>query len=806
MIQSDLVRVSINRDWVDKPVKNNRGYLTYNGRSINPAMGWVNIEAPYEEVFDLVTTQGFSICAQLQDGYRKDRNFISHSLVLVDIDTGSSINNIRNHDFYQKYAGGYYATPSHSEEHHRFRLIFRLEKDITSGAELKYLYTGLIRMFHGDYACKDPSRFFYGNRTTIKEIRKETLPQQVVGSLITIGQELDPIDDEKKFGAIDYTPLSVERRAYFINKLKLVFIGYEPQWYRVGLAMCGAGFTVEDFITVTIDGLMNQKDGEACRAKWRAIEADVSHRINFGYVINLLKEHEVDISDMPPMDRVRFNYHQDSDLANAWRIIAHFGEELLTCNEEWYTWNKAYWERGRTGARKIVFNLSSIIQKEIGDFRCQLKTSKNPENINMMIKGLSAWSKQSESNARLDAALSILKDKVIKPSNHIDSHPHLINVKNGTVDLRTGDLRQHSREDFITQCIPYIYNPSIDKTTFKTFVEQVVGEEGTPDTPVADFLQRWFGYCLTGLTHEHKFVVHWGDGSNGKSTLLNAIAHVMGSYAGVATPRLLEAGVTSSQGIEAADLYGKRMVISHESGEDIRLREDFVKQVTGGDIIKGRFLYKHYFEFVPTHKLQLCTNHKPVIRGGDFGIWRRIVLVPYLQRFVTNPTAGKKDKLLDKDLLHRLITHESEAILAWLVQGAVLWNREGLNPPEIIMAAGREYIDEQDRIKHFIDDEIIVVKDAWTPLNQSSRDVYGRHVPIGIYPAYIQWCKDSGYYALGKIRFNNGLKTAFINAKINAEWIQKNVGRGKYLRKTWGYGGITLAGDVLPLAEGGVLC
>ncbi|WP_230951287.1 DNA primase family protein, partial [Xylella fastidiosa] len=281
---------------------------------------------------------------------------------------------------------------------------------------------------------------------------------------------------------------------------------------------------------------------------------------------------------------------------------------------------------------------------------------------------------------------------------------------------------------------------------FKKTLARITCEEGQAQQPLSDFLQRWFGYCATGSVREHKLAVMYGMGRNGKSTLLDLISGILGRYAGVAAPGLLMDAGHDRHPTEIADLVGRRMVTVNETSEGGLLREGFVKQATGGDMLKARYMRADFFDFQPTHKLQLLTNHKPVIKGQDVGIWSRLMLIPFKARFGTaeEVEAGIAQYPIDHKITEKLAA-EREGVLAWLVAGAVEWYREGLNPPEIVRDASKDYQTEQDRVTQFISDECV--------LGMEHEEKLTAPMGGGLYPAYTQWCKDSGVYALSKVRF-----------------------------------------------------
>ncbi len=266
-------------------------------------------------------------------------------------------------------------------------------------------------------------------------------------------------------------------------------------------------------------------------------------------------------------------------------------------------------------------------------------------------------------------------------------------MSNGTIDLRSGLLRHHDPNDLITKIAPVDYDPAADAPVFQACLERVL-----PDPEVRMFLQQYAGYSLTGDITEQVIVIFHGNGANAKSTILRVLQDMLGDYARSAEPELLLVrGGSHPTGV--ADLLGARMVVSSEIGDGRRLAEATVKQLTGGYRIKARFMRQDFFEFAPTHKMWVAANHRPEIRGTDFAIWRRVLIVPFT---VTIPHDEQ-----DRHLLERL-QQELPGILRWAVDGCLMWQRQGLSRPNAIMEATDSYRAEQDIIAAFLSDRCIM--------------------------------------------------------------------------------------------------
>jgi putative DNA primase/helicase len=236
------------------------------------------------------------------------------------------------------------------------------------------------------------------------------------------------------------------------------------------------------------------------------------------------------------------------------------------------------------------------------------------------------------------------------------------------------------------------------------------------------FLQKAIGYSLTGNTQEQCFFILYGTGANGKSTLLDTLLALLGSYAKQAAPDVLLSKSIDRHPTELADLMGARLVTAIETGEGRRLAENLVKQMTGGDRIKARFMRQDFFEFSPTFKLFLATNHKPQIRGTDYAIWRRIRLIPFT---VTIPEEERDPTLPEK------LRVELPGILAWAVRGCLAWQHEGLKPPAEVAHATEAYRTEMDVLAAFLADCCVVHRNARVKASE-------------LYHIYTQWCEDNG--------------------------------------------------------------
>jgi putative DNA primase/helicase len=305
---------------------------------------------------------------------------------------------------------------------------------------------------------------------------------------------------------------------------------------------------------------------------------------------------------------------------------------------------------------------------------------------------------------------------IVKP-DQLDADPWIVGARNGVVDLRNGEITEHSRERLVTKYLGADFDPHATCPRWERFLMEII-----PDKAMRRFIWKCIGYSLTGLTTTHQFLFLYGLGANGKSTLLEILFAAFVDYAVRAGARLLY--VTDHHGTpddQIAELCGRRLIIGSETQEGARLNEGIIKDLTGGDTLRGCRKYEHGFAFKSTGKLVLAGNHKPAIRGTDDGIWRRVRLIPFERQF------GPEER--DETLRGKLMT-ELPGIINWIVEGCLLWQQEGLSPPEIVRGAVADYRAEEDTLADFLDECI-----------RESRGDRTTHKRL--FAAYLHWAEES---------------------------------------------------------------
>jgi putative DNA primase/helicase len=432
-----------------------------------------------------------------------------------------------------------------------------------------------------------------------------------------------------------------------------------------------------------------------------------------------------------------------TDLGNAERLVEQHGADLryVYAWEKWLVWDGRAWKVDDTG------EVERRAKETVRTIYAEAAEAADADTR----KALANHAKGSEARGRIEAMISLARSEpgIAATPEELDADPWALTTPNGTLDLRAGELRDHRRGDLITKIAPVEYDPEATAPTWAAFLERILPEE-----ELRAFVQRAVGYSATGDTCEQCLIINHGSGANGKSTFQEAIAATLGDYAMRAPTEMLLAKRTTGIPNDVARLKGARFVAASETEEGRRLAESLVKDLTGQDTITARFMRAEFFDFKPTHKLWLSTNHKPEIRGTDTAIWRRIRLVPWT---ITIPPAQQDKKLLEK------LRAELPGILLWIVQGCLEWQRGGLQPPGEVRRATGRYRAEMDVLAAFIDEECIVVDSATATAK-------------ALYSAYKAWCDENGEKPESQRRFGGRLKErGFENGKITAGPYKGNV-------------------------------
>lgn len=291
-------------------------------------------------------------------------------------------------------------------------------------------------------------------------------------------------------------------------------------------------------------------------------------------------------------------HHLTTDQANANRLVNAFGRNVLVAAGRWHVWDGKRWAADEADVYRYGCQLSELIRAEAQAVKARASVLPDAAAIAKaagVADALMKWAMKSEMKGTIEAAIGLARKMLTVDAAELDRDPWALNCANGIVDLRTGSLRPHNPDELITKLVPVAFDPGALCPTWDRVLLQITREDrANAATPLADYLQRWFGYCLTGAVTEQVFAVHWGGGSNGKSTVLGLMADTAGDYAAGAPPGLMAASKGDRHPTEIAALLGRRQVTSHESGEGIVLREDFIKQATGDDVMTARYMREDF--------------------------------------------------------------------------------------------------------------------------------------------------------------------------------------------------------------------
>lgn len=375
-----------------------------------------------------------------------------------------------------------------------------------------------------------------------------------------------------------------------------------------------------------------------------------------------------------------------SDVSNAQLLLKLYGEDLKYCREwkdnGWLIWDGKRWLE--SAGHKVTQMAIRAVEK----LRLQRDTLAGVDERKELDRHVK--SSMRVTGIRAMVALAHDLEPVQVRAKDLNAQPWLLNTPSGTLDIKRRVLSRHKREDLLTRMIATEFDKDAQCPRWLAFLDTIMGG----DQEMVAYLKRAVGYCLTGSTDEQCMFVLYGTGRNGKSTFLQAVRELLGDYAKQASmDTFMYKYRGSSSSDDLANLQGARMVVASESEENARLSESLVKQITGGGSITARRLYENLQEFIPEFKIWLDTNHKPVVKGTDLGIWRRIRLIPFT---VTIPEAD-----VDSDLARKL-RDEFPGILAWAAQGAKEWQDGGLGHPAAMEVATQEYRTEMDTIGRFL--------------------------------------------------------------------------------------------------------
>ncbi|WLI89222.1 phage/plasmid primase, P4 family [Massilia sp. R2A-15] len=409
-----------------------------------------------------------------------------------------------------------------------------------------------------------------------------------------------------------------------------------------------------------------------------------------------------------------------TEFGNALRLFDTNGERLRYVYDArlWVSWYGGawHWDDG-SGLRTLAAHLPPSIYGEGTEYLTDAEH-------------FAKWARKSQESRVINAAVALLSDfaQVRLPLSSLDADPNLVGFDEArqVVDLRNGSYRAATPFDYVTKSLAVTnIGDAALAVRWMQFLDQVF--EG--DQEFIDWLQRFCGYLLTGSTQEHLFLFCFGHGANGKSVFVELLKHVMGDYArAIASETLSESKRQAGSATpDLAALIGARLVMCSETEDNTALAESLVKSLVSGDSMAVRQLYAAPVQFTPGFKLIMCGNHKPVVRGNDNGIWRRVRLVPFTRTF----SPAERDP-------HLLVTLKAEAphILAWMLEGCIAWKKNALtDTPQAILHATAEYQNDQDLIGRWLEECTVSAPDSETTKADLYRNCKAWSVDNGLRPA-----------------------------------------------------------------------
>ncbi|MCL2461383.1 MAG: phage/plasmid primase, P4 family [Defluviitaleaceae bacterium] len=448
--------------------------------------------------------------------------------------------------------------------------------------------------------------------------------------------------------------------------------------------------------------------------------------------------------------RAKKKLYTFDDTGNAERFVDAYGGDVRysEINKSWFYYDGRKWRQDVDGGVRRM--IDAVVEDMRHDL--ELYTENPPEDvpIDEIEKQFMKHIKASRSNKGKTAMVNESKHRTPVTPDMFDRRTDLLNVTNGLLNLRTGELAPHDREKMITMIANAEYTDKIDAPMWSAFLQRIFAG----DAELIRFIQKAVGYSITGSVQEDCAFFCYGSGRNGKSVFLDVLSYLLGDYAiNIQPESLMVKNMAGSSSGDIARLKGARFVTSFEPNEGMKLNEGLIKQLTGGGRITASKKYENEVEFTPEFKLWMAMNHKPVVRGTDTGIWSRIRLIPFTVRI--------PDKEMDKNLRHKL-KRELTGILKWAVDGCLLWQKEGLKPPECVVAATDGYRNEMDVIAGF--------------LGECCEVGPGLRVETkALFKAYMEWARENNEYEMKRRIFDEKVMDKFERYVSHGKWCFKGL-------------------------------
>lgn len=445
----------------------------------------------------------------------------------------------------------------------------------------------------------------------------------------------------------------------------------------------------------------------------------------------------INISPLKPQAIISDEELKITGITNAKRLVKLYGDKAryVPAWKNWIIWNGKHWERD--DALRIV----TLAKQTVVSMYDHASAIADPAQRTDFAKNIL----KCEGSNKIIEMIELARDDAVTQHDALDTLPMLLNCQNGTLDLTTGKLRPFDPKDMLTKITDVTYDPNAKCPKWLESLNKAFqGSEG-----LIKYYQKLAGYTMTGNTQEQCFFLLWGSGANLKTTLLNVQEAVLGDYARKAdTSSFMKKDSRSASG-DLVRLRGARFVKAIESDLGQKLAENLIKTVCGDDGIVCRQIYEREQEYNVEFKLLLATNNKPVINGTEKGIWRKVKLIPF--------TYTIPDKERVKDYHKILIAEELSGVLNWMLEGCMLWQKEGLGDCKEVSDATAIYKNENDSVAKFLNDSTV-----GEPGSKISASV--------THAAYLQYCNEMGEYAKSVKEFKVEMENK------NYEWRRESAG------------------------------
>jgi P4 family phage/plasmid primase-like protien len=726
------------------------------------------------------------------DGVRLKDNFEFTSFVFTDIDEGCSIDRFgelfNGYEYYLLTSRNHgkikpaTKTKPEAPAQDRYHVLFPLQEVCYDLAGLEALLRALTdkdSTFPFDKSVKDGARFYFGF-DGVEVFYHEGEKHFSVTDNSFIELPLEPLREIKEKQILDSLILAGQQ-GYLDNY---------ADWLSVGTALKNESYPFEAWVQVSKPGC-DQRD---MQAKWNGFNksgttagtlVQFARMANPGLLLRgqplkqaTLVSHYDAPKKAPDADRTpteiaieRINQrietaktYQEFELTQFGtrdRVEYHNGHLIryVTDRQGWFIWNGSRWQEEADG--KVMALISKTIEgvktNEAQYYPFTEADKSSPIEIKIAAqryKDFANYLKSSQSSNHVDGTEKLLRSvpSLDSSDTQYDNDAMLFNCENGTVNLETGELLPHDKNNLCSKISGIVYDKNAKAPLWEKMLNDVMcGRKG-----LVDWLQEYFGYCLTGLPPERVIAIFWGSGANGKSSVINVLSHVLGMYSMTARPEtFMKSDNMDKIGQDLVTLRGARNIIMQETAEGQKLDVQRIKAFTGRDKIKGRYLFsRKEITFVNTGKIILSTNHKPRISGDDKAMWDRVKLIPFERIF--------SESERDQDLPGHIMANESSGVLNWMIEGCLRLKKRGWKFVETaeIAQASAEYRKEEDKMGQFIEENCTFSGTTWVGGEASvqAKTIYGK---------YKEWCEETGIMATSHVRF-------FKELSQGRQWIQKS--------------------------------